>query len=229
MFDQLRRIDRTVGRIESALATVIMMAMVVAAAVQVLLYNVATRGDVAWAHALLSQVDWIDVLLTRGTLVLAFLGASLAAQQNRHIGIDALNRILPAAVQRWVRGGVGMVTGLVCVALAVVFWQAANGAQTRPLDLDVLTGAGSVHICDAPSADLTERARPWALCTLRSLASAVGASVESFPGIALFVVPFAFMVMALRFFARAVAWLTGGLDPAPVPHGGNGTKPEASP
>ena len=60
----------------------------------------------AWANAGLEQIDWADFILTKGTLWLAFLGASLAVHANKHVAIDIVPRYLPprgrtASARRW--------------------------------------------------------------------------------------------------------------------------------
>ena len=47
-----------------------------------------TRFDIAWANEMLTEMEWADSLLRKGTLWLAFLGASLATHTPKHINID---------------------------------------------------------------------------------------------------------------------------------------------
>ena len=72
----LRRFDDGFARGESVLAAIVLLAMIFVAAAQALLFNIAGH-DVAWAHAALDSFSWADEFLQKGTLWLAFLGATI--------------------------------------------------------------------------------------------------------------------------------------------------------
>lgn len=67
--------DRKLATFEGWVATFVLLSMIVVATVQAVLFNIA-QHDVAWAAKALMSVDWADTYLQKGTLWLAFVGAS---------------------------------------------------------------------------------------------------------------------------------------------------------
>lgn len=65
------------------------------------------------------KLEWIDVLLRQLVLVVGFLGAMIAAQRRKHITIDALSKVLPERVNRWVSVFTSSLSVFVCLVLAV--------------------------------------------------------------------------------------------------------------
>jgi C4-dicarboxylate transporter DctQ subunit len=94
----LRWIDKAVGRLEGWLIVVFLSTMVSLTFLQVLLRALYRYGHVAWANALVGQIDWSEPLVRLLVLWTAFLGASLITGENKHIKIDILSDFLP---RRW--------------------------------------------------------------------------------------------------------------------------------
>ena len=90
-------------RLEIALLTSLLGAMIVCSALQIVLRNVMGAG-----------LLWIDPFLRYSTLWIGFLGAAFATAAGRHIQIDILARISPAPVRavsgRIVAGTASVVT-----------------------------------------------------------------------------------------------------------------------
>ena len=85
----IHRLDRSFALVESGLLIFILSMMILLAFLQVILRNLFS-----------TSFFWGDPLLRHWVLWIGFLGASLAARENRHISIDALYRILPPTWKR---------------------------------------------------------------------------------------------------------------------------------
>ncbi len=239
----LKRIDDGLARGEAALAGVFLIAMIVLAAVQVVVDNSAVRFELVWAQEARTHLAWIDSFLKRATVVLAFLGASLAVHHNKHIAVDALLRVFPPRVRVAVRGLSMALAGVICFFLARVFFQAAIDAAAadaaqRALDVYLL---GNVHVCDGAPDALAEASldRPDLFCGVRSALANIGLTREMVRGgetltvpaidvpeaLLRFVVPSMLLVMSARFVARGLEAIlrvargeVAGLDPAVGAH-----------
>ena len=110
----LRRIDEGLARGEAALTATVLLAMIFVAAFQALLRNCSDMGFV-WASNLLPSISWVDQFLMKGTLWVAFLGASLATHDDKHIAIDILPRLASPKVRAVMRGIVGVTVGGICL------------------------------------------------------------------------------------------------------------------
>ncbi|MCS6798358.1 MAG: TRAP transporter small permease subunit [Myxococcota bacterium] len=211
----LRRVDDGLARGEAAIAAAVLLVMIVLAATQALLHNVATGLGVAWAHAALESLDWIDTFLQKGTLWLAFLGASLATHADRHIAIDVVQRVVPPRVRLVLRVLAAFGAAAVAFVLARVFFATVMLAATeRPLDYEVLTPAGAVHVCDASEADRAAAGagRPGPFCVVRALlAGLVGGPVETPSGALQLVVPAMFLWMSVRLLMRGIVEVRRGI------------------
>jgi TRAP-type C4-dicarboxylate transport system permease small subunit len=104
------RLDHWTRRIEGALFTVLIAAMLLLSGLQVVLRNFFHGGLI-----------WIDPVVRSLVLWVAFIGAMTATSQARHLHIDVLPRVLPPGLSRFV-GRVLSVVSAVCCALL------ANGA-----------------------------------------------------------------------------------------------------
>ena len=144
----LRRFDDAVARGEAAGAAVVLLLMILVAVGQALLRTL-TAFEVGFANQALEHFTWADPFLQKGTLWLAFLGASLATHDDKHIAIDVLHRVVPPRVRGAMRGFVGVVAGVISLSLAYVFrLSIMNNAAYIPLDLSVMDAHGrSVHVC----------------------------------------------------------------------------------
>jgi len=84
----LRRFEDSLARAERAVVCILLGALVVLAFLQVVL-RLAHVGFV-----------WADTLLRNLVLAAGFLGAAVAARQERHFAVDALARLLPPKAHR---------------------------------------------------------------------------------------------------------------------------------
>jgi TRAP-type C4-dicarboxylate transport system permease small subunit len=84
----LKAIDQALARVEGWLVILLLTVMMLLAFTQVVLRN-------GWNSGLI----WGDIVLRHLVLWIGFLGAALAASQNRHINVDALTRFLSARVK----------------------------------------------------------------------------------------------------------------------------------
>lgn len=215
--DWIRKFDAGLARGEGAIAAVVLLLMILLASVQALLRNL-TYLDLSFANDALGHLAWIDDFLKKGTLWLAFLGASLATRDERHIAIDVLPKLLNDQGKRFVRGLVGIAAGLISFMLARAFWGAVlvNGEE-RPISYEVLADGDALHICDATAAQLaaSHADAPSIFCGLRSGLSALGVPVETPGAAAQLIVPIAFVIIGIRLLAHGVIGFMEVVSPPP--------------
>jgi len=183
----------------------VLLAMIAVAATQALLRNCSDMG-MLWASQALPSITWADPFLMKGTLWLAFLGASMATHDDKHIAIDILPRLSTPKVRAAMRGIIGVTVGIICVYYArVIMSTILNNALEVPLDYEVILDAGRAHICDAPASALVgDLTRPGIFCGVRGALQALNIPVAT-PEAALdLIVPTMFMFMAIRFFIKGV-------------------------
>lgn len=203
-----RRIDRGLARGEAAIASTVLLFMIFVAAAQATLRNL-TNLDFDWANLALDHMEWADSFLQKGTLWLAFFGASLSTYDEKHIAIDVLPRLMPPRGKQLLRTIINVFAGVTCFYLARVFWLSVlNNAREIPLEYSVLGKSDQmIHICDA-SRELLVNAgvsRPELFCDIRSVLGVFGAQMST-PDVALqLIVPAMFMFMSVRFISRAIA------------------------
>ena len=206
--EAVRRFDKGLARGEAAIAATVLLLMIGIAAAQAVLRNL-TYFDVGFANEALSHMAWVDSFLQKGTLWLAFFGASLATHDEKHIAIDVLQRLAKPKARNLMRSIVSLFSGITCFYLARVFWMSVlNNAQEVPLEYSML-GVGDVliHICEA-SPELihqAEMSRPDIFCGIRSMIDVFGASMSTPDTAFQLVVPAMFMFIAARFILRAIA------------------------
>ncbi|MEM9191320.1 MAG: TRAP transporter small permease [Myxococcota bacterium] len=235
----LTRIDDGLARGEAALAAVVLLAMIALAAVQVVVDNSAIRFEMEWAQDAKTQLGWIDTFLKRATVILAFLGASLATHGDKHIAIDALARVLPPKPRMLIKALTMAVSSVICFYLARVFHVAAIAAaeadaRERALDIYVLGSDGrDVHLCDAEASLIPEGlARPDVFCGFREMFTNLGLvrdvthagetiqvpAIDTPDAILRFIVPTMLLWMAVRFGGKAVQavvkFAKGEVEPA---------------
>lgn len=204
----IRRFDRGIARGEALIAAAVLLLMIGVAAAQAALRNL-TNLDFDWANLVLERMDWADSFLQKGTLWLAFFGASLSTFDEKHIAIDVLPRIAPPRGKQFLRAIVCFFAAVVCFYLGRVFWLSVlNNALEIPLEYSVLGPTDDmIHICEAPLELLAETGltRPDVFCGLRSVLEIFSARMPS-PDIAMqLIVPALFMFMSARFLSRALA------------------------
>jgi TRAP-type C4-dicarboxylate transport system permease small subunit len=216
--DFIRRIDAGLARGEGAIAAILLLLMIALASLQALFRNL-TYLDLSFANDALGHLAWIDEFLKKGTLWLAFLGASLATRDERHIAIDVLPKLLNDQGKRFVRGLVGICAGLISFMLARAFWGAVEvNAAERPISYEVLADGGALHVCDATAAQLaaSSMSAPGLFCGLRTGLAAIGVPVETPGAAAQLIVPWMFVMIGLRLFGHGiVGFLEVARPPAP--------------
>jgi TRAP-type C4-dicarboxylate transport system permease small subunit len=87
--NNLSRLGRWFGLLENGLITSLVIFLVLFSMVQIILRNVFSTG-----------VIWGDTLLRQIVLWVSLLGAARAAAEDKHIQIDLLPKLLPAASAR---------------------------------------------------------------------------------------------------------------------------------
>ncbi|MGD2064297.1 MAG: TRAP transporter small permease [Nitrospirota bacterium] len=107
----LERLDAALARVEGWAVAALVTAMVVVAVAQIVLRN-----------ALSSSIPAADTLLRHAVLWVGFLGAALAAHEDRHIRIDIGARMLPGHVRRRVEAFFHVASAGVCLLLARAAW-----------------------------------------------------------------------------------------------------------
>ena len=206
MLKALSRFDTGIARGEAALATLFLISMILAASCQALFRNLAGM-EIGWANGVLENLTWIDPFLQKGTLWLAFLGASLATREGRHIGIDLFPRLAPQRVKLLMRGVAAAGSSLISYFLCRAFWAAVLvSAEERPANYEVYGDVGSLHICDATARQIADATLedPGVFCTVRSALAGLGVPIENPEAALQLIVPVMFFVMAVRLAGHSV-------------------------
>lgn len=86
-------------------------------------------------------------IVTRLTLWVALVGASLATAGSKHIHIDLLTRYLPRAVARRVSSTLYLLTSVVCFAAAVGF---VDSIAVTKYGAEAFVACGEGKLCDTP-------------------------------------------------------------------------------
>jgi len=107
----LERLDALLARIEGWAVTALVSGMVVLAVAQIAMRNLVS-----------SSIPAADTLLRHAVLWVGFLGAALAAHEDRHIHIDIGMRILPAWLRPPLEALLNLVSAVVCLLLAKAAW-----------------------------------------------------------------------------------------------------------
>ena len=104
-----------IRRIEDGVLALLLGSLIFIAGGQILLRNVFSIG-----------LSWTDELLRLLVLWLALVGAVAASRGDRHIAIDLLSRLLPAAWIRFVTALTSLFTAGICSILAIQSWAFVN-------------------------------------------------------------------------------------------------------
>ena len=205
---RVRRLDRQLARGEAAIAATVLLIMIVVAAAQAVFRNL-TNFDLDFANVALENMAWADSFLQKGTLWLAFFGASLSTYDEKHIAIDILPRLSPPRMKQFLRAIVSAFGSVVCFYLGRVFWLSVlNNAMEVPLEYSLLGPDDEmIHICQAPAQLLADASlsRPDMFCGIRTLLEVFGVEMPT-PDVALqLIVPAMFIFMSVRFLLRAIA------------------------
>jgi len=106
----LKRFDAILAKLETTVLILALSVMVGLSFLQIILRNFFSTG-----------IIWGDTFLRHLVLWVAFLGASLATREERHINIDVLSRALSPAARRWVK----IITNLFAATISVFLTRAA--------------------------------------------------------------------------------------------------------
>jgi C4-dicarboxylate transporter, DctQ subunit len=107
----LRTLDRLLVRLETVFLVIFLSLMVILAFAQVVLRNVFGGGFL-----------WGDPLVRQMVMWSGFMGAAIAASQDRHISIDALTKFLKGRVKDIVLVVTSVFASVVCFYLARAAW-----------------------------------------------------------------------------------------------------------
>ena len=127
MFTRLKRIRQLILLIEDGIMALLLGAMIILAAGQILLRNLFDSGLI-----------WADPVLRLLVLWITLLGAIAASRERRHIRIDLISRFLSARQQALVQSLTDLFTALVCGLIA---WHAARFVYFEWQDGSRLFGA----------------------------------------------------------------------------------------
>jgi TRAP-type C4-dicarboxylate transport system permease small subunit len=211
MMDTMRRLDAKVARFEGWLVVGVLILMVLVAGFAASVRNL-TRFDIAWASALLNDIEWADSLLRKATLWLAFLGASLATHKKQHILIDPLLRVAPPRVKYSMLAAASLIAAVLTAGICYSFSSAVYLNLTeRPVEYELLGPDGeSMHVCDATPEqlkDLTDIDNPWIFCKFRTVLGWLHVPAET-PGAAFqLIVPLAFFMISLRMLGHGIGYI----------------------
>ncbi len=114
----IRLINRILVRIETVFLVLFLGVMVLLAFLQVVLRNLFDTG-----------LLWGDPLVRQMVLWSGFVGAALAASQDRHISIDALTKFIPPRAQHIVAVITNLFAAAVCYWLASSAWEFMVGER----------------------------------------------------------------------------------------------------
>lgn len=216
----IKRFDEGLARGEAMLAMCWLLAMIGAGATQAFFRFCATRIEVQWANTVLQSLDWVDPLLHKGTLWLAFLGASLATREGRHIAIDIIPRLSPRRVKLVMQGVVGLVASGIALVLARAFWAQVRRIATENAGYTLYGASGDqIHLCDATAAELADaglEASPIS-CAARSAFELLDITLDNPVAALQFVIPVMFVVIAARLLANGVGAFISIAKPPPEP------------
>ncbi len=100
----LLRLGRAVATVESALVVFLLGIMTLLGFTQVVLRNFFSSG-----------ILWADTFLRQLVLWVAFLGASLAVRERKHLNVDVLTRFMSERGKKLARLVTDVFAGVVCV------------------------------------------------------------------------------------------------------------------
>src|SRR5687768_9754155 len=151
----LKRLDAAWAKGEGRLLVGVLILMILVAGFQAAVRNL-TRFDVQWANELLTDLDWADSLLRKGTLWLSFIGASLATYNFKHINMDILLRVAPPKPKYTMLAIASIVGALITFGMTYSFSSAVYLNLTeRPVEYEMLSETGdSQHVCEGSDAQI---------------------------------------------------------------------------
>jgi TRAP-type C4-dicarboxylate transport system permease small subunit len=101
------RLDNIISRIENILIVFMLSLMIIMAFLQIVLRNLFATG-----------FSWADVLVRYLVLWVAFLGASLATRENKHINIDVFSRWISGKSKIYLKAICELCSIIICGLLA---------------------------------------------------------------------------------------------------------------
>ncbi len=104
----LNIIDETIAKIEKVLVIILLSLMVIVGFAQVILRNFLETG-----------LMWADPLLRYTVLWIAFIGASLATREDKHINIDVLTRLLNPRLKKLA----SIITNLFALSICLILFK----------------------------------------------------------------------------------------------------------
>ena len=107
----LKQIDNAIARLETGFITVILSVMIILSFGQVILRNFFNES-----------ILWGDIFLRQMVLWVGFVGASLAAREQRHIVIDFLPNILPSSWRKTIQTVTKVCAAVISLFLAQAAW-----------------------------------------------------------------------------------------------------------
>jgi TRAP-type C4-dicarboxylate transport system permease small subunit len=113
LVERIHAAERRMTDVEKVLLTVLIVAMATITCLQVILRSVFSAG-----------ILWADVFSRHLVLWVGFLGAGVAAAQNKHFATDAIDRVFSERVQSFTHLAIHLFTATVCGFLtkaAIVF------------------------------------------------------------------------------------------------------------
>ena len=105
------KIDEIIAGLETSLITVILSLMIILSFGQVVLRNFFNES-----------ILWGDIFLRQMVLWVGFIGASLAARDQRHIAIDFLHNILPLSWSKPIQILTNICAAVISAFLAQAAW-----------------------------------------------------------------------------------------------------------
>ncbi len=202
MKEKLQQFDKGLAKGEAAVATVVLLLLVLVAALQSFFRNMADLG-LSWGADALSSMAWGDAFMEKATLWVAMFGASLATHYNKHIAIDVVARVSGPKARAAMRGVVLTFAGITCFYFARVVLAALLAKAARiPAEYGVFSEDGStVHICLGSPEAIADAGyeRPDMFCALRSFFEWMNITVNTPERAMDLVVPAMFCVIGFRF------------------------------
>ena len=120
----IRGLDRLLVRVETVLLVVFLSVMILVAFLQVVLRNLFAGGLI-----------WGDPLARQMVLWSGFIGAAMAASQERHISIDALTKYLSPRVRAAAQVLTNLFAAVVCYFLGRAAWTFVADERTTGSEL----------------------------------------------------------------------------------------------
>lgn len=112
-------IDRLLGLFEQVLLTALLATMIGLGTIDIVLQN-ADRLHLPVPDSIRGGFMWADPVLRWLVLWVGMVGAMLATRSGRHLNMDALARLLPTGIRRWVDVVVNLTAGACCGVLLYV-------------------------------------------------------------------------------------------------------------